>query len=127
MQYLQILATGCLSAVVVFEIVIGHTKITAGKQVIPVSVVLKGAWFTYQPINDMTIFSDAKFYGLLLPPSYLSKHYFCFPELFVDLFRFVNLSSYIRPPSFGDPEILTQTLDQVRGGRSMSIYDKLCH
>ncbi len=42
-------------AVVVFKIVIGHPKVAAGEQVVPIPVIFKCSGFANQPINDMTV------------------------------------------------------------------------
>ena len=35
--------------------VIRHAELTAGEQVLFITVMLKGAWFAHQPVDDMTV------------------------------------------------------------------------
>jgi hypothetical protein len=35
--------------------VISHPKMTAGKKIIPESIIFKSSWFSHQPINHMSI------------------------------------------------------------------------
>ncbi len=51
----QVGASGDVGSMLVPQPVIGHPKAAGGKQILPIAVVLKGAWLAHQLIDDVPI------------------------------------------------------------------------